>query len=109
MKKKRKNNHHSINLFFQTESKHKGGDLEPPQQSICEATKELLIEQKCQEHSETTVKEDPLEKEGLEALLSFINGKDAGMDQSKKDKEASAKAAKRARQKQKKVCSLLLL
>ena len=47
---------------------------------------------------------DPLEKKGLEGLLSFINGTDdSGQEQTKKDREFSAKAAKRARQKQKKV------
>ena len=92
----------SFVLFYQTESKHKEGDIELHQPGICEAPKEI-IEHECHEHTHNIVKEDPLEREGLEALLSFINGKDGVSEQSKKDKEASAKAAKRARQKLKKV------
>lgn len=45
---------------------------------------------------------DLLEKKGLEGLLSYINGTEDG-GQRKKDKVAPAKAAKRARQKQRKV------
>ncbi|KAK0070404.1 protein FAM193A-like isoform X2 [Biomphalaria pfeifferi] len=42
---------------------------------------------------------DPLEKKGLEALLSFING----TEEETKVKQLTAKAAKRARQKQKRL------
>ena len=46
---------------------------------------------------------DPLEKKGLEGLLRYINGTDDVSECKTKAKEVSAKAAKRARQKQKKV------
>ncbi|GFO13392.1 protein fam193a-like [Plakobranchus ocellatus] len=46
---------------------------------------------------------DPLEKKGLEGLLRFINGTDDNSECKTKEKEVSAKAAKRARQKQKKL------
>ncbi|GFR68768.1 family with sequence similarity 193, member A [Elysia marginata] len=46
---------------------------------------------------------DPLEKKGLEGLLRFINGTDDVSECKTKAKEISAKAAKRARQKQKKM------
>lgn len=46
---------------------------------------------------------DPLEKKGLDGLLKFINGTDDVSECKTKAKEISAKAAKRARQKQKKM------
>ncbi|RUS77824.1 hypothetical protein EGW08_014417 [Elysia chlorotica] len=46
---------------------------------------------------------DPLEKKGLEGLLRYINGTDDVSECKTKAKEVSAKAAKRARQKQKKL------
>ncbi|CAG5129493.1 unnamed protein product, partial [Candidula unifasciata] len=46
---------------------------------------------------------DPLEKKGLDGLLSFINGTDREGTEKVTDKEITAKAAKRARQKQKKL------
>ena len=88
--------------FLQNETKHKGGRNDSGSGSGSNgcsggrsSPKNGLIEL-CGE----TEPKDPLEKKGLEGLLSFINGTDDGQDQSKKDK---AKAAKRARQKQKKV------
>lgn len=47
---------------------------------------------------------DLLEKKGLDGLLSFINGTDKDSQGKGRDKDVTAKAAKRARQKQKKVC-----
>uniref|UniRef100_A0A0B7A9E4 FAM193 C-terminal domain-containing protein n=1 Tax=Arion vulgaris TaxID=1028688 RepID=A0A0B7A9E4_9EUPU len=46
---------------------------------------------------------DPLEKKGLDGLLNFINGTDKDGQVKVRDKELTAKAAKRARQKQKKL------
>ncbi|BFZ01412.1 hypothetical protein BsWGS_04451 [Bradybaena similaris] len=46
---------------------------------------------------------DPLEKRGLDGLLSFINGTDKECPEKVTDKEITAKAAKRARQKQRKL------
>ena len=51
---------------------------------------------------------DPLEKKGLEGLLRFINGTDEDSQCKTKANEVSAKAAKRARQKQKKVSFISL-
>jgi len=76
-------------LKKRNESKHKGG-----------SPKNVIEDNEDEEES----KKDPLEKKGLEGLLSFINGTDEqNQEQSKKDREFSAKAAKRARQKQKKL------
>ncbi|XP_005091367.1 protein FAM193A isoform X2 [Aplysia californica] len=72
----------------QTETKHRGGS---PINGHVKSENDL---------------KDPLEKKGLEGLLSFINGTDdSGQDQCKQkdNKELTAKAAKRARQKQKKL------
>ena len=52
--------------------------------------------------TETTAvvsEKDPMETKGLEELINFINGTDGSVG----DKQHSAKAAKRARQKQRKV------
>lgn len=46
---------------------------------------------------------DPLDKKGLDGLLNFINGTDKEGHRKDIEKELTAKAAKRARQKQKKV------
>ncbi|BFY98299.1 hypothetical protein BsWGS_01340 [Bradybaena similaris] len=46
---------------------------------------------------------DPLEKKGLDGLLNFINGTDKEGHRKDLEKELTAKAAKRARQKQKKL------
>ncbi|XP_059163345.1 protein FAM193A-like isoform X3 [Physella acuta] len=71
----------------QSESKHK--QIGPKNGVVQETFKEDL--------------KDPLEKKGLEGLLSFINGTDDSNQNKCKEKELTAKAAKRARQKQKKL------
>ncbi|KAH9505081.1 hypothetical protein Btru_059467 [Bulinus truncatus] len=72
-------------LKKRSESKHK--QVSPKNGIVQEIVKEEL--------------QEPLEKKDIEALLSFINGKDE--DTKVKEKELTAKAAKRARQKQKKL------
>jgi hypothetical protein len=50
---------------------------------------------------------DPLEQKGLDELLRFINGgKDKDAAQKALEAKQTSKAAKRARQKQRKVCLL---
>lgn len=79
----------SLHLLQQSENKHK--QEVPNDGFIQEGSKEVL---------------DPLEKKGLDGLLSFINGTDKGCPEKVTDKEITAKAAKRARQKQRKVGKL---
>ena len=93
-------NNKPVNSVLQNEIK--SDDPPPPPREICSApTAKSANHNHSNSNGEVQVEEDPMEQKGLEELIKFINGTDDNTGGVKQ--QHSAKAAKRARQKQRKV------
>ena len=84
-------NNKPVNSVLQNETK----TAEEPPRENCTAQRHHNHNNNCVRVPE----QDPMETKGLEELIKFINGTDGSAG----EKQHSAKAAKRARQKQRKV------
>ena len=98
-------NNKPVNSVLQNETK---PDVEVPlpPQEICTAAPKSTNHNHSNSNGDEQVEQDPMETKGLEELIKFINGTE---DNSVGGKQHSAKAAKRARQKQRKVKRWILV
>ena len=95
-------NNKPVNSVLQNEIKSE--EPPPPPLEICAAAPpptKSTNHNHSNSNGEEPVEEDPMEQKGLEELIKFINGTDDNNVGGKQ--QHSAKAAKRARQKQRKV------